>query len=141
MFLLHYKYWGKLFLRNSNFKLKLFSYVEVKSSSPFLHFYLPTFQQFSTFPIYPTFLLSFPSVVPYIPLSLSTFPSQPSRSLLFLFPTYLLPYLPPSLPIHFPLFRSYPFPLIFSLPLSAFSFPFSFPFHFPFPSFSLLLGL
>ena len=110
--------------------IKLCGYVEVKSSSPPPFpslLYLSTFHRFSTFPFplfpfhsYPTLPFSylpltlpfyFPSIVPYIPLSLSTvlLPSQPS----------------------FTFFRGYPspFPLIFHLPFLPF-FPFFIPLFF-----------
>ena len=108
--------------------------------------YLPTFHRLSTFPSlrshflptlpssYLPLLLPFPvpSVVSYIPLSLSTFPfsTQPSPSLLFLFPTYLFPYLSSSLPINFLLF--------FLVSFTSF-FPFSFPCPFPFPPLGSLI--
>ena len=115
--------------------------------------YLPTFHRLSTFPFpafsfptYSTFLLpsastSLPFPVPfvasYIPLSLSTFPfsSQPYPSLLFLFPTFPLPYLSLSLPISFPTYlhpylsTSFSFS---SFPLLLFSL--FFPLSLPFPS-------
>ena len=113
--------------------------LEVKSSSPPPFpslLYLSTFHRFSTFPFplfpfpsYPTlgtFLLSssyltillpfpVPSVVPYIPLSLSTFllPSQPSFTFFHGYPS--------------------PFPFIFHLPFFSFFSHFHSPFLFPFP--------
>ena len=84
------------------------------------------------------------------------FPSQPSSSLLFLFPTYLFPYLSASLPIsfstyllpslppsppfpflhccpsHFPLLLTSIYPFIFLFPFSPFSFPIIFFFLFLF---------
>ena len=164
----------------------------VYNSNFFYSFPPPKFFLYSPF-------IHFPSVVPYTPLSLSTFlfpyqpssfpinlplsistflvPSQPSPfplnlhsqlspSLLFLFLTYIppyisLPYLSSSLLSYlstFLFFRCYPspFPSLFSstfpiiiifhpffFPLSFFPFsiPFSFTFYFPFPFLPLLLGL
>ena len=130
-------------------------------SLPSLFFYPPTFHRFSTFPfpafpfpIYPTFLLPSPStslpcsfrcslysLFPLnLPQSLGTFPfpSQPSPSLLFLFPTYLFPNLSPLLPIHIPPFPLPTFPILpfFSLLPFPFSFTFIFPFSFHFPPFT-----
>ena len=60
--MLHYNYWGKLFVKNSLILCKVMqicSYVEVKSSSPSLFpfpllLYMPTLHRFSTFP-FPSF--------------------------------------------------------------------------------------
>ena len=158
--------------------------MEVKSSSPsllFLHFFFirqpsidslpsPSLRSpsLSTLPSsYLPLLRPFPvpSVVLYIPFSLSTFlnPLEPSpfhpnlprpyffSSLPISFPTFLLyclstslpsPFLPfPSFPFfrcypsHFPLLLSSPFLFIFLLLLSPFLF------LFPFPSLPILLGL
>ena len=134
-----------------------------KSSSPSLVYtllfftYLPTFHRFSSFLFLASHLLStlpsfylplllpfpVPSVVLYIPLSLSSFlilskfpfslssspfPSQSSPSLLFLFPTYSLPTFPlPNSPPYPPL----PFFHYYQVPL--------FPYFFPFVSPSLFL--
>ena len=131
-------------------------------------FYLPSLVLPCSFPV--------PSFVPYIPLSLSTFlipsqpspfplnlpfslsiflfPSQPFPSLLFLFPTYLFPYLSPSLSSIYLLlslllptvllpnpsfFSAVTFPLFlnFFLPFFLSFFPSLFPLFFlsPLPSF------
>ena len=138
-------------------------YVEVKSSSPSLPYIPLSFNSLSAnlpsilflyFPCHPLsyllllpllLLFPVPSVVPYIPHSLSIFSflSQPSPSLLFLFPTYLLPYLStslasPSIPFplpHYSLFSTDTFPLFLyfflflSFSLSLFP-PFFFPLFF-----------
>ena len=79
-FILHFNYWGKLFMKNSLIlDIKLCGYVEVKSSSPPPFpslLYLSTFHRFSTFP----------------------FPLFPFHS----YPTLPFSYLPLTLPFYFP---------------------------------------
>ena len=127
--------------------------------------YLPTFHRFCTFPfssfpfpIYPTFilpstslpcpfriyqyssfLLNLPNFLLIFPFSIFSFLSQPSPSLLFLFPTNRFPNLFSSLLFPLPhasffsdvtlLLLTFFFPHFFSV--SPFLFP---PFLFPFPS-------
>jgi hypothetical protein len=137
-FLLHYNYWGKLFMKNSPILDKVCSYVEVKSSSPSFHFFIgqPSMD-------------CLPSPSPRSP-SLSTLPSPstslpcPFRSSLYSFFSQNLPYsLKPSpFPLNLPLSLSifpfpsqpFPFPLNLSLFLSTFLFPLStvpFPLNLP----------
>ena len=124
-------------------------------------FSLPS-SSLTTLPSSYLLLLFCSSLYSYFPLNLppsvSTFPSQPSPSLLFLFPFNPLPYLSTSLPspsFSFPLphpsllsavtlslFFHFFFPLSFHFPppffsfFPPFSFTFSFPLSFPFLSFS-----